>query len=252
MRLAGQVGIVTGSSRGLGREIAVALAREGMALALLARSGSALHALAEELSACVPAESLLPFALDVRDGEAVARMLATVEQRLGPVDLLVQAAAVVEAQEVPYWQADPSEVRAVLETDLLAPMLLTRAVLPAMVAAGRGRVVTVASEARAAVRTGTYTSYAVAKRALSLFTGVLAPQLTGTGVVVVDVLPGLVRTALTGQMAVWRDVTDWDDASATAELVASIALGRHDDAHGTVLDAPGWQKSVDRSGRIEG
>ena len=50
-------------------------------------------------------------------------------------------------------------------------------------------------------------------------------------------------------MAVWRDVTEWDPPSATAELVVDIALGRHDAAHGTVLDAV---NRVDSSGRIEG
>ena len=60
----------------------------------------------------------------------------------------------------------------------------------------------------------------------------------GERVVVLDVLPGLVRTDLTLSMPVWDDVTAWDDASATATVVADIACGSYDDRHGQVLDAP--------------
>ena len=108
-----------------------------------------------------------------------------------------------------------------------------------MPARGRGRVVNVTSRARAAQQTGTYTAYAVSKRALTVFTEALAVPLGGTGVVAVDVLPGLVRTPMTDAMPVWRDVPEgeWAPASATARVVVDVALGRYDDRSGTVLDA---------------
>jgi NAD(P)-dependent dehydrogenase (short-subunit alcohol dehydrogenase family) len=98
----------------------------------------------------------------------------------------------------------------------------------------------VTSRARAATRTGTYTGYAVSKRAVTLLTEALAEALAGTGVVVVDLLPGLVRTPMTAAMPAWRDVPPdgWDPASASVRLVVEVALGRHDAAAGTVLDAP--------------
>jgi NAD(P)-dependent dehydrogenase (short-subunit alcohol dehydrogenase family) len=80
----------------------------------------------------------------------------------------------------------------------------------------------------------------VSKHALSVLTASLAGPLEGTGVVVVDVLPGLVRTALTEGMPVWQNRTDivWDDVASTTTVVVDVARGRHDDRAGTVLEAP--------------
>jgi len=236
-RLQGRVGVVTGAGRGIGREVARALATEGMGVVLLSRTGSEVRSLAEELAELdVP---VLPAAVDVTDAAAIDRVVAHAEQQLGPVDLLVNGAARIEATERPFWQADREELWAVVETNLRGPMLLCHAVLPSMVQRGRGHVVNITSQARAATATGTYTAYAVSKRALSLLTEALAPPLRGTGVVVVDLLPGLVRTSMTESMAAWKDIPDdgWDPASATCEVVVDVALGRYDDRCGQLLDA---------------
>ncbi|MCU1672697.1 MAG: 3-oxoacyl-ACP reductase [Frankiales bacterium] len=239
MRLRGRVGVVTGASRGIGKEVATALAEDGMSLLLLARTGAALRELAEQLAASYGVRAF-PAAVDVADPAAVERVVAHAEQHLGPVDLLVNNAARIESAELPFWQSDLDEVWSVVETNLRGPLLLTRALLPSMVARGHGRVVNVASLARAATQTGTYTGYAVSKRALSVLTASLAGPLSGTGVVVLDVLPGLVRTALTEGMPVWRDRPEqvWDEAAATARVVVDVARGRYDDRAGTLLDAP--------------
>ena len=238
-RLRGRVAIVTGAGRGIGRGIAEALAAEGMSLLLLARTGREVREVGEELAARhgVP---VLPAAIDVADPAAVDRVLLHAEQQLGPVDLLVNNAARIESTEAVFWEADPAELWSVVETNLRGPLLMTRAVLPAMVQRGHGHVVNVVSRARAAAETGTYTGYAVSKRAVSLLTESLAEPLRDTGVFVLDVLPGLVRTALTDGMPVWRDRPDlvWDPASATASVVVDAALGRYDDRSGQVLDAP--------------
>ena len=228
--LSGQVALVTGAGRGLGTDIARALAAEGARVALVGRTPGPL----EELADSLPDAVALP--TDVRDPAAVARLV----QAVGPVDLLVNNAAAIESSERQFWQADPDELWDVVETNLRGPMLLSRAVLPGMVSRGGGRVVNVTSRARAASQTGTYTAYAVSKRALSVLTEALAAPLRGTGVVVLDVLPGLVRTPMTDAMPVWRGVPPegWDPASATASLVVEVALGRYDAAAGTVLDAP--------------
>jgi len=239
MRLQGQVGVVTGAGRGIGAQLARALAAEGMSLALVSRTAAELQVLADELSGNGTA-TVLAVQADVRDPAAVQALADTVQRELGPVDLLVNNAARIETTERPFWQADPQEMWDVVETNLRGPLLLCRALLPGMVARGSGHVVNVTSRARAASRTGTYTAYAVSKRALSVLTETLGASLVGTGVVVVDLLPGLVRTAMTDAMPVWRDVPDdgWDPAAASARLVVEIALGRHDAAAGTLLDAP--------------
>ena len=237
MRLTGRVGVVTGAGRGIGRELARGLAAEGMSLAVVARTGDQVRALAEELTAEFGVKAF-PAATDVTDPAAVDRLALHVEQQLGTVDLLVNNAAVIESREVPFWESDRDEVWRVVEVNLRGPLLMTRALLPPMVARGHGRVVNLASRARAATRSGTYTGYAVSKRAGGLLTESLAGPLEGTGVVVLDVLPGLVRTDLTMSMPTWSDATEWDDVASTVRVVVDAAAGVHDALHGTVLDAP--------------
>lgn len=238
-QLQGRVGVVTGAGRGIGREIAAALAADGMSLLLLSRTGAEVRSLADELKD-QHGVRVLAAAVDVTDAAAVQRVVAHAEQHLGAIDLLVNNAARIESTERAFWEADPDEMWEVVETNLRGPMLLCRALLPAMVQRGRGHVVNLTSRARGATRTGTYTGYAVSKRALSVLTESLAMVLEDSGVVVVDVLPGLVRTSMTDAMPVWRDVPEdgWAPASATATVVVDIARGRYDDRAGTLLDAP--------------
>jgi 3-oxoacyl-[acyl-carrier protein] reductase len=234
--LTGRVGVVSGAGRGIGREIATALAAEGMNLLVLARTGSEVRSLAHDLITRYGVQ-VLPAAVDVTDREAVDRVVLHAEQHLGTVDLLVNNAGVIEQQEVPFWESDPDEVWRVLHNNLRGPLLLTRALLAPMVQRGHGHVVNVTSRGRAATRTGTYTGYLLSKRALSVLTESLAQPLAGTGVVVVDLLPGLVRTQMTLSMPVWDDVTQWDLPEASARVVVDVARGRYDDRSGTVLDA---------------
>jgi 3-oxoacyl-[acyl-carrier protein] reductase len=238
------VGVVTGAGRGLGREIATLLAGEGMDLLLLSRTGAQVRELAESLAETYGVKAF-PAGIDVADAAAVDRVVLHAEQHLGTVDLLVNNAARIESTEVPFWEGDVEQMWGVVETNLRGPFLLTRALLPPMVQRGHGRVINIASRARAATQSGTYTGYAVSKRALTLFTESLAGPLVGTGVTVLDVLPGLVRTDLTLSMPTWDDVTQWDQAASTARVVTDAACGRYDDRHGTVLDAPGLDAASD-------
>lgn len=237
--LQGRIGVVTGGGRGIGREIAHGLAAEGMSLLLVARTGAQVRQVADELMASYDVK-VFPAAVDVTDPAAVERVVLHAEQQLGTVDLLVNNAAVIESREVRFWEADPAEMWRVVETNLRGPMLMTRALLPPMVARGHGHVVSITSRARAATATGTYTGYAVSKKALSALTQSLAGPLDGSGVVVLDVLPGLVHTQMTDGMAVWatRPDAQWDDPSATARVVTDIARGRYDERSGSVIDAP--------------
>jgi short-subunit dehydrogenase len=234
--LTGRVGAVSGAGRGIGRAIATALAAEGMNLLLLARTGSQVRGVADDLTTRYGVH-VLPAAVDVTDADAVERTVLHAEQHLGTVDLLVNNAAVIEREERRFWEADVEEAWRVLSNNLRGPLLLTRALLPPMVERGHGHVVNVTSRGRAASRTGTYTGYLLSKRALSVLTESLAGPLTGTGVVVVDLLPGLVRTAMTTAMPVWDDVTEWNPAEASAQVVVDVAKGRYDDRSGTLLDA---------------
>ena len=236
MSLEGRVGVVTGAGRGIGRHIATTLAAEGMSLLLLARTGAQVLATAAEIAER-HGGTALPAAVDITDAAAVGRALLHAEQHLGPIDLLVNNAGVIDHESLPFWTADLEDVWRVVQTNLRGPMVMTRALLPAMIDRRRGHIVTITSRARAATQTGTYTGYAVSKRAGSVFTESLAAALTGTGVIAVDVLPGLVRTEMTATMPTWAGRTEWDDPALTARLVVEVAKGRYDALAGTVLDA---------------
>lgn len=242
--LTGQIGVVTGAGRGIGRVIAEALAAEGMSLLLLSRTSSEVRSLAEDLMTRYDVKAL-PAAIDVRDRDAVDRVVAHAEQHLGTVDLLVNNAGVIESSEIAFWEADLEQMWGVIETNLRGPLLLTRALLPPMVQRGHGRVVSIGSRARAATVTGTYTGYALSKRALTVLTESLAASLKGTGVVVLEVLPGVVRTQMTRGMPVWADRESWDDPAATAQAVVRVARGDYDDRSGQVLDAPALTARAD-------
>ena len=236
-RLRGRIGVVTGAGRGIGREIATALAAEGMSLLLLARTGSEVREVAERLTGAYDVP-VLPAAVDVTDAAAVDRAVMHAEQQLGTVDLLVNNAGLMEPTALPFWEADTEQVWRVVETNLRGPLLLTRALLPPMIQRGHGHIVNVSSRARTATRTGTCTGYAVSKKALSALTQSLAGPLAGTGVVVVDLLPGLVRTAMTEGMARGDAEPAWDDAAASGRVVVDVALGRYDARAGEQLVAP--------------
>ena len=188
--LRGQVAVVTGAGRGLGRAYATTLAREGATVALVARTATEIEDAAAEI---------------VRDG-GVARAfpadvttpgaLAPVIEALGPVDLLVNNAG-LRGPIGPFWDADPTEYWRAIEVNLHGPILCTRAVLPGMIARRRGRIINLASGA-AAMSIAYFSAYCAAKTALVRLTETLAIEARPHGVTVFAVTPGSVRTSMTG------------------------------------------------------
>lgn len=189
--LRGRRALVTGASRGLGQHIAERLAREGVDLVLAARDGQKLAGVAEQCRALgVRAEVV---SADVARAEDRARML----EAAGVIDILVNNAGV----EVTQLLVDQSEdeVRAQIEINLVAPIELTRASLPAMIARGSGVIVNVSSMSG---KTATpYNSvYAATKHGLVGLSSSLDVELHGTGVHVGVVCPGFVSGA-----GMWAD-----------------------------------------------
>ena len=233
--LSGQVGIVTGAGRGIGRVVALTLASEGMAVALLARSREEIDAAKAECEA-VGAKALA-LTLDVTDPRAFRAAVASVQAALGPPDLLVSNAGTQGPAE-PLWEAGYDAWWHTVQVNLGGALAGAAAVLPGMVARDKGRIVHMNS--LVAVRdSAPYGSYAVSKAAILRLGGTLAGSLAGTGVVVVDISPGLVRTSLTAGMPIFADVPDgeWTAPEKAAALVADIARGRYDGMSGRFLHA---------------
>ena len=140
--LGGQVAIVTGGGRGIGSAIAQKLTKAGAAVAVVARSEDQLAETVTLIEGAGGRAIALP--VDVTDQQAVERAVAETEQQLGPVDLLVNNAG-VPGPPGPLWESDSGEWWWCIEVNLRGPFLCSRAVLPGMVARGRGRIITTAS-----------------------------------------------------------------------------------------------------------
>jgi len=207
-----------------------------MRVGLLARSREPLEVVAAECRAA-GGEAAVASA-DVTVATEVNHAVAAVQSRLGPVDLLVNNAGRIEPEEVPFAEADLDAWWSVVETNLRGPAVVGRAVLPAMLARGAGRIVNVNSGF--AYRPGdAYTAYAVSKAALARLTVMLAHQCRDRDVSVFDVSPGLVRTEMTTPMPMWAGVDEsaWTPPQRMVDLVLAIASGGLDELSGRFLHA---------------
>jgi NAD(P)-dependent dehydrogenase (short-subunit alcohol dehydrogenase family) len=158
----GRVALVAGGGRGLGRAIALTLAREGVDVAVLARTASEVEAVAAEVRAL--GRRAVALACDATDSDALGHALDRVRSTLSdPTILVLSQAAIYEPRKLQFVEAD--EVRRLLDTDLLSAVELCRRCLPAMMDARFGRIVALGSvAAHAGVSGGTL--YSAAKAAL--------------------------------------------------------------------------------------
>ena len=192
--LRGKTVILTGASQGLGAVIARALAAAGAQLVLTARSQGKLDAVARELEQ--QGSRVLSVACDVTREPDRDVLIGRTLHAFGRIDVLVNNAGVEEIRA--YAEQDPATVTRIIETNLLAPMLLARAVLPLMLAQKSGHVVNIASLAG---RTGMPygAAYAGSKGGLAEWSISLATELQGSGVALSVICPGFV--AGTGMFA---------------------------------------------------
>jgi len=233
---ASRVALVTGGSRGIGRELALGLAGHGLAVAVLGRS---LDSLAETVDGCRRAGAdALAVTADVRDAGSVARAVEEAADRLGTVDLLVNNAGTIDSDEVGFADADLDDMLAVMDVNLLGPMRVIHAVLAGMRGSGAGRILNVNS-GMAYRRGAAYTAYCVSKGGLGRLTDSLAHQLADDGVVVLDVSPGLVRTDMTESMAMWQEMDDppWGEAADIVGVALRLADGDLDELSGRFVHA---------------
>lgn len=187
------IAVVTGASSGIGRSYAARLASKGMDLVLIARRADRLDELKRELSAV--GVSVRTIVADLGRAEDLQRLVA--ELQATAVELLVNNAGL--AHYMPFAQLPPERARELVDVNALAPMLLSRAVIPGMIARGGGAIVNVASllafsgSARAP-QLPPRAVYAATKAFLVTFTEILASELVGTGIKVQVLCPGVVRT----------------------------------------------------------
>ncbi len=184
--------LVTGGTSGLGRAMANALVRAGAYVAVSGRDGQRARATAVELG---PTASGV--ALDVRDVGSVSRAVDTVYSTFGGLDVLVNNAGIgmrtvnprFMTDPQPFWEVSDAGFRDVLATKAIGTFLMSRAVVPRMLDAGHGRVVTVSMNEATMTRRG-FVPYGPSGAAVEAFARVMAADLEGTPVTANILLPG--------------------------------------------------------------
>ncbi len=233
--LEGQVAVVTGGGRGIGRAIALALAATGAEVAICARSVAELEETATRIEAT--GRRSLALTADVTSHSDVERVIARTEAELGPVDLLVNNAG-MGGVRAHVWEANPKAWWRTQEVNLLGPFLFARAVLPSMLARGRGRIVNVGSYAGVRPTPGN-SAYSVSKAALLRFSDSLDAELGDGRVRVFAMSPGLVRTAMTRDVPMFADLPEeaFTPIDVGADLIVRLASGQADALGGRMIHA---------------
>jgi 3-oxoacyl-[acyl-carrier protein] reductase len=223
--LSGQVALVTGGGRGIGRGIALELAAAGMRVAVAARTAEQVQATAEEIGG-------VALTVDVAERGSVERMVETTESELGPIDLLVANAGISPHEPSP-WELGPERWWRTHEVNVLGVYLCCCAVVPGMLARGHGRVVITGSGA-AYLPGAQATAYTSSKAAVARFAETLANELEGR-IPVFLLSPGLVRTEMTEGR--FPDDAPWTPPECAPRLVRALASGRFDRLSGRYLHA---------------
>jgi uncharacterized protein len=233
------VALITGPTSGIGAGYARRYARDGYALVLVARDVERLTKLAAELEGQGGSIEILPADLAEAAGrDKVAERLAA------GVRVLVNNAGFGTSGE--FWTADPALLQAQLDVNVTAVLQLTRAAVPAMLAAGAGTVINVASVA--GLLSGRSSTYSASKAWVISFSEGLSGALDGTGVRVHAVCPGFVHTEFHARAGMdmaklprflWLEVDD-----VVTRSLADVAAGR-------VISVPGLQyKAIVAAGRM--
>jgi len=191
--------LVTGASSGIGRLLALRLARAGARLALVARRAPELEALADEIRAGGGAAWVLP--CDVADRAAALATAAAAQAQLGGIDLLVNNAGY--GHHRPFLDWDLDDMERMLRVNFLGSLYFTKALAPAMAARRRGWLVFIASVA-GRIGVPDESAYAASKFAMVGLAEALSIELEDAGVHVLTVCPGAIRTPFFDQEALAR------------------------------------------------
>lgn len=209
--------LITGASSGLGEGMAREFAARGHDLALVARRGERLEALAAELSARPGASQVVTATLDVNDDAAVAEVVPAMAAKLGGLDRMIVNAGIGEGRKVGSGQPEANLRTA--RTNFVAAIAQCEAAMEIFRAQGSGHLVVITSVAADRGLRGAQTVYAAAKAGLSTFTEGLRSDVHGTGIVVTEIAPGFIRTDLNEGMSMPFGV---DAATGVRTMVDAI------------------------------
>jgi NAD(P)-dependent dehydrogenase (short-subunit alcohol dehydrogenase family) len=217
--LNGQVAVVTGAGRGIGRAAALTLAEAGAAVVVVARSGDEITAVADEIKHAGGQTLAIP--TDVSDPAQVDHLLVLSLRGFGRIDILVNNAALVQPVGK-VWETSPAAWQQLIQVNVVGPYLCSRAVLPHMLDRGSGRIINISSGVAEKNIKG-LSAYSVSKAALERFSGVLAIEMASSEVVVAVLRPGVVDTPMQADLRktpghLFPRVSAWQDLHLEGQL----------------------------------
>ena len=220
MKIEGKRALVTGGSSGIGRAIAGALIEKGARVVITGRRQDVLDATVTQLRAS--GGDVTGICADVTDAAGRTATIEGALSYLGGLDILVNNAGGVRAGRLE--ETSEAEIRAMVEVDLIAPILLTRAALPALRASGDGLIADVTS-AIALIGMPFYATYAATKAGLARFDEALRRELVGEGVRVLTIYPGATDTPMmrTSRAGAEHGFTKEPPEAVAEAVVAAIA-----------------------------
>ncbi len=213
--LHGKTALITGASKGLGRAMAIALARHGASLALVSRDREKLESVAAEASAAEQSCTPQVFVADVSREEDVARLRTEVAAAFPRVDILINNAGINIRRNLVDFTLD--EWSSVQNTNVTAVFLMCRAFIPMMKSAGYGRILNMTS-IMSHISMPMRTAYSTSKAALLGLTKALALELAPEAITVNGISPGPFATEMNLPLI--------EDAVLNAQFVSRIPLGR--------------------------
>ena len=224
--------LVTGASRGIGRHIAVGLARPGRTLILVARTLDGLEDVAGECED--RGAKVCTIACQLENHDRLAHMLDIVKVD-GGADMVVNCAGIFGEEKLP-WETDPDLWWQTQLVNVRAPYLIQHALVPGMLERGGGRILDLSSGAAIKDRDDS-SGYYVSKTALMRLGGCLHEAGYARGLRVLEMAPGVVLTDMTRDMLMHEGRTEWTDPADVAALVAAFADGELDGLSGCQVRA---------------
>jgi NAD(P)-dependent dehydrogenase (short-subunit alcohol dehydrogenase family) len=242
-RLANKFALITGASRGLGRQLALDFAREGVAgLALVARSGDILAELRDRIAQVDLRIRVVCVAADLtREADVERAVAATLHESNGRLDVLVNNASALGPSPMPYLLDYPlDDFRSVLDTNLIAPFLMIKKLLPAMTEEG-GSIINVTSDAGVVGYPG-WGAYGISKFGIEGMSRTWAAELAGTEVRLNWVDPGSMNTAMHRAAEPAEDPAEWADPANVTAVFIYLASDESRSVHGQRFEAqePHW------------
>ncbi len=236
MIIQGTTAIVTGASRGIGKEIAFALGKAGAkTLVLVGRDKRCLIQVANEIKAL--GINAVPISLDLTDVETVNNILTKTWQKYGPFQLLINCAGV--AHQTDFLNSNPSNIEEEIKVNILGTITVTLAIARLMAAqrSGTEKVIVNVSSLMGKVGAPTMATYAATKSAILSLTKSLRPELLKYGIKMVSLVPSLTDTDMTKDLQLFS----WVSSLTPQQVADSLIKGLQRNSSEILV---GWQSHI--------